>query len=382
MLVGSAEEDLGRALFARVVRGELQRRLPKATVRCFAGDPYAHPHGLDGGEPLEPLQSWSGERASAFADQLDCAVVAEGDDRSARFSMEVGIRNVEVIPDPVQLVARHVSAEVREKRLAYLRLMEWYPEVGNALVVQGDDGITGSASGLAKAIAALVQERPATSVVVAELSSSRGSSAFAEALEEALREALQRQPYRLPSEVEVEDVIAAVAAAGGFIGTSVYAGRVAMAHGRPFVLLDFDERFDRYALEWETGGVLVAENVETVDQAFERAEPPVGPPVLPSRLEELDRHFDRVAEIAAGAARRRGGVGIASGSEVEARLAALRTAHEVLGRRAVVDRVRSAELVASARARIADLEEQLRSIRSKRLYRLYRRVRRWVRFRR
>ena len=159
---------------------------------------------------------------------------------------------------------------------------------------------------------------------------------------------------------------------------TLFAALVAMAYGRPFVVLDLDGSGARPSLG-QTGIVVgVADDVDAVADLLAPSNQAAGRPDLTPLHGELDRRFDRIARIAVEARTRRGAERSKDGFEVEADVAALRTANEVLTRRAAIDRVRYAEIVAEGRARIADLEGQLRSIRSKRLYQMYKRAQRWL----
>jgi hypothetical protein len=68
-------ECLGAALYPRVVRSELARRLPDALVRAYAPLGHLRPTRFDGGEPAEPLGAFVDERRRALAAELDCVVV-------------------------------------------------------------------------------------------------------------------------------------------------------------------------------------------------------------------------------------------------------------------------------------------------------------------
>lgn len=396
IVVACGEDDLGKALFARIVRMEIQRRMPGSVVRCFGLERYAQPQGLDGGEPLEPMGTWSPERTEELADEFDCVIVGGGDldEVSRRRLEEAGLdRKIEVIPDPAPLAARHFDREVSEKRLEYLRLMRWYPPRGRrALVVQaeGDAALLGAA--LTGPIGRILKGRDDLSVVVAEIASSAGGEEFGRLLGESLPE----QVYRIPSEVEVEDWVAALSAAEGFIGTSHTAAVMAMAFRKPVVVLNLEGRFDPAALGWTGPGAALVGEVKEVADAFEQAEGAVAEgaadegPLEPLR-ERLDRHLDRVAEIAREAWVRRGRGEEQDRPDFEGEAALLRTAHDVLSRRLAAerslfaDRAASWPEVARLEAEVSRLDEELRSLKSRRLYRysapllsLYGRLRRWL----
>jgi polysaccharide pyruvyl transferase len=443
--VAAGGDDLGRALFSRIVRGEIQRRLPAAAIRSFGLEPYAQPQGLDGGEPLESLGSWIAERAEGSGEQLDCMIVGGGDlvsgplietlareletkcpliwlgvglpvdptpeeaallrsifdgspyasvkDEVSKRRLEAAgvAREIEVAPDPAVLAARHFDREVLEKRLEYLRLMGWYPARGGPLVVQGDGGAARFATALAGPIARILKARGDPSVVVADISSSEGGEEFAGALIESLPES----SYRIPSEVEVEDWIAAIASASGFIGTSSHGAMVAMTYGKPAVILDLDGRFDPSGLGVMGVGAPIVGEAKEVGESFEQAETAATEMMLDPLGEQLDRHLNHLAEIAREAGIRGGRVEQEELLAFESEAALLRTAHEVLSRRLVAERSLFADLasswpeVARLEAEVARLDRDLRSLMSRRLYRysvpllsLYGRLRRWLRIQR
>lgn len=442
VLVAAGGDGLGRALFARVVRRELHRRLPASSIRCFGLDPPPHPEGLDGGEPLEPLGPWGPGRAEELADQLDCVIVGGGDlaappligglgadlesrcpvmwmgvglsvdpapedaalvrsafqrspsvsvrDEASRRRLEAaGVdRKLEVIPHPGLLAARHFDREVLDKRLEYLRLMGWYPVAGQALVVQGDGAIGRLAPELAEAIAGILDRRGDLSVVVADVPSPGPFGDFAS----ALREAMSERSYRIPPEVEVEDWIAAIVAASGFIGTSADGYAVATAFGRPAVLLDRDGRFDPVGIELTGIGSVLAEKAEAVAESFERSEATAGRGALEPLWERLGQELDRVAGIAREAGVLRGKTDHSDRPDPETETALLRTAHDALSRRLAVERAIFADVAASFRPdvdrlekEVARLERQLQTMRSRRIFRyttpllsLYGTLRRWL----
>lgn len=156
-------DHLEAALVGRVLRAELRRRLPDVEIRFYAPYGWERPSRLDGGEPAEPLGEWSFSRAAEVAERIDLAIVipvdseasADGDPR--RRWLEPGALDeadlaVEYVPaDPhLGLLARELIAQpVLEKRLAFMRLMGWWPapsvdvtirEVDNRLVVVSEGG--------------------------------------------------------------------------------------------------------------------------------------------------------------------------------------------------------------------------------------------------
>ena len=68
-------ESFGDLLLARILRGELRRRLPASEVTVFAPYGHEHPTRLDGGESPEPLGPWSADRVADLSTRLDCVIV-------------------------------------------------------------------------------------------------------------------------------------------------------------------------------------------------------------------------------------------------------------------------------------------------------------------
>ena len=69
----------GDALLPHILRRELTARLPDVAVRLAAPFGYRRPRPRDGGDPAEPLGSWSQREVAAAATGLDCLVVAGAD---------------------------------------------------------------------------------------------------------------------------------------------------------------------------------------------------------------------------------------------------------------------------------------------------------------
>src|SRR5207249_1515004 len=103
----------------------------------------------------------------------------------------------------------------------------------------------------------------------------------------------------------------------------------------------------------------LVENVEGVTEPFERMDATEVGPELATLREDLDRHLDRIAEIAVEAGVRRGRMEKAHGGDPEAMGSLVRTAHEVLSRRLAVERTLFADMAASDRAEVARLVEEV-----------------------
>lgn len=72
-------ENYGDMLFPRIVEEELGRRLPEAHIRVFAPVGYTGLNRFEEREPAESLGSWSPDRVSELAGELDCVVVGPGE---------------------------------------------------------------------------------------------------------------------------------------------------------------------------------------------------------------------------------------------------------------------------------------------------------------
>ena len=79
-LVGTFDVDnYGDHLFPRIAVRELTRRLPDATVDCYAPFGPLHPTRLRGGPLVRPLGPWIEQRLDEFASTYDAVVVGGGE---------------------------------------------------------------------------------------------------------------------------------------------------------------------------------------------------------------------------------------------------------------------------------------------------------------
>ncbi|MGH7426610.1 MAG: polysaccharide pyruvyl transferase family protein, partial [Candidatus Methylomirabilales bacterium] len=78
-------------------------------------------------------------------------------------------RTIEVVPDPALLAPRLYPASLLEKRLEYLRLMEWYPRRGGALVLQASKNLASQTTHLTAALRPLLEGRDDLSLVIARV---------------------------------------------------------------------------------------------------------------------------------------------------------------------------------------------------------------------
>lgn len=141
-------DDLEAAILGRVLRHQLGRRFPDTEVRFFAPYGWERPSRLDGGEPAEPLGEWSHQRAVDLGARLDLALVVPSPAEAPRDPrdrwLEPGGFDETVVPVEVVPVEPHLALLadellprfVFEKRLAYLRLVGAWPELGPVHVVE------------------------------------------------------------------------------------------------------------------------------------------------------------------------------------------------------------------------------------------------------
>jgi polysaccharide pyruvyl transferase WcaK-like protein len=430
-------ENYGDALFPRIGRAELARRLPEAEIRAFSPLGPGHPTRFDGGETPEALGRYGPDRIARLAEGLDCAIVGGGEiihdhdwelaqhygrpeeelralapsrffidglgpeleeecpvvwhavglpfdvpleqrgryrdalhprpyvsvrDEISRARLEeAGVeRPVAVVPDPAVLLPRLFPADLLDRRLRYLRAIGAYPVRGPALVVQGSRVLLQWLDDLAEAVDALAREL-AVPVALVQTGPTHGDGEFAEAL-----------TARLDAEVfpvvdaGVEDIAAAIAASAGFVGNSLHGNITAFAYGRPHVVLRThgESKLRGFARLIDAPDSL-ASRPQDVVPAF-RAGAALGDrrDVHARLVRAVDRHFDRLADVARHAALRRvrPDARPRSVEDLERQLAALARAFEARGRRLAVQRWRMADRLADADERARDERERLEAI--------------------
>lgn len=340
-------EDHGQALYACIVRSELARRLPAASIRIFA--PTDLPTRADRGEPAEALGPWSPGREAELAAQLDAVVIGgAGLVDAERFFVEApagvaarwhvtdpdeeaalrgaGVEGaIDLTAHPAVLAPRLFPAAVLAKRLEYLRLMGWYPHEGGALVVQGGDE-------QAPALLRVLDDDPGLALVVT------GDHTLAD---------LGRPVFRLPAALSVEDITAAISAAEGFIGPAPWGCMTALAYGTPSVLLRPGPGPDSL----------------TTALAHARKVAP-GTDVLNGLQAEVDAWLDRVAAGALAAARSRPAAAGTTRPALESELRAVRLAYRVRVERGNVERVLLADRAARADTELASLRSEVEQLRA------------------
>jgi hypothetical protein len=373
-VLGTFDTDLfDDALAPRVLRRELEARLPGAKIITFAPYGALRPTPRDGGEAAEPLGRWSPDRAAALTAGLDCVLVTCTDpfpdrDRLARsYGVDRAVLDeldlegwfiegpaqaaeercpvITFGSDPVVLAPRLFAPDLLTKRLEYLWLMGWYPRDGAAVVVEGDVGLLPIVPRLAAELSEYVASEPDLKVVLAEL----GSPGDAEFASELAAELPPECLYRLPDFAGIEDIAAAVANSAFVAGSSRRVGLVAQAYGRAWVALDpatcpTSEQFER----------------------ARRTEPT--PAAGPSLAARADAELDRIAEIAQTAAltHRQKETSMAETqrlSETEEVLGHLQVAHEARSRRLATERMVFANHLHKAEAEIGRLKDEVARLR-------------------
>src|SRR5919109_1252893 len=362
--------NYGDALFPRITRAELRRRLPEARIRHFAPLGREHPTRFDGGDPAETLGRYAPDRLGPELEE-ECPVVwhavglpfdippDEGrryrealagrpyvsvrDEISKERLETVGVGKAVVVPDPAVLLRRLFSPDLLDRRLRYLRAIGAFPVRGPALVVQGSRVMLDWVDGLARAIGDLAGELGAP-VVLLETGPTHGDGEFAAAFAPSLPPPV----YRV-SDVGIEDVAAAIAGSAGFVGNSLHGNITAWVYGRPHVILGMkgESKLRGFARLIGAEAALAGEP-QQVGGAF-RAAAEGGPDqeLVAEVQARVDRHFDRLAEVAATAARRRPPAEPPrSSADVDRHTAALRRAFEARGRRLAIQRWRMGDRVA------------------------------------
>lgn len=116
---------------------------------------------------------------------------------------------IDLVPDPVVLVAGLFSKDTIRRRLEYLRAVDSYPRADEPLVLQCDEAAT------PEYVSEVLRTHPGVPIVLAALGPDDADTELADAL--AARE---QRVYRLPAAVMIEDLVAAIAGARAFVGSS------------------------------------------------------------------------------------------------------------------------------------------------------------------
>ena len=312
----------------------------------------------------------AGQAASLRTAAARQAFISTRDEPSRQRLLAAGVEQpVVVTPDPVVLAPRLHPPELLAKRLAYLRLMGWYPDYGAPLVLEGGADLLPAVPALAKAVAGLLREHPELSVVVAPMGSA-GDGEFAAALLGALDRAPSapsargaRSAFGLPGIAGVEDRHAALQACGAFAGTSAQAALLAAAHGRPCIPLgpapgNPDAAAGKPAAAAADPGALAADIWRCLTGG------PV-PKAGTAGIERLGAALDRVAEIACSRGCGSAAAALpAAEAELTLELARLATAHEARSRRMATERMVFAGHLHQAEEEIGRLRQEVTRLRA------------------
>lgn len=276
-------DDVGQMLLARVVRRELQARLPGSSLRVWTtGATYGPGRFAEASaDPPMPLGSFDASRTDELAAAVDLLVLAgeltpehpflvagvgavhepdvptawhaarlsgEPDGRFAEMLAEaltrrayvsaadpptvdrlraLGDRQAVVVPGHALIADRLFRQDEPEERTSRLRAEGLLPEA-DMLVVQAADGVV-DVDAVAAQVAALCRDRGLMPVL---LGAAPGDELALEALAARLPDAC-----RVPASLAPEDVCAVVAWSAGTITTSTALADLATAYGRPAVAI-------------------------------------------------------------------------------------------------------------------------------------------------
>jgi polysaccharide pyruvyl transferase WcaK-like protein len=276
--------------FVEALGPELERRCP--AVWNAVGVSVA-PEGPGAPEAQRLRAALAGRRHVAVRDRYS-------KERLQRAGVD---RPIEVVPDSALLLDRILPAPALAARLERFRAAGCYP-TGPALVLQGCDLIVPHAARLARAVGEWLESdtsHPGLEPVIVVTGRCRGDAVFADALGPQLA---RRRVFRLPPEVGIDDLAAAIAGGGVFVGSSLHGAITALVYGRPFVLLNLagESKLDGFG-DLTGLGDRVVHHVEALASALDRAlAAPAPPGLLPDLQRRIDGHFDLIAEIALAAA--------------------------------------------------------------------------------
>jgi polysaccharide pyruvyl transferase WcaK-like protein len=205
---------------------------------------------------------------------------------------------VEVVPDSGLLVDRLLGDPERSAREARLRRDGALPPAGTgALVLQGCDLLVPHAADVAAALAPELADGSVEAVLL-ETGRCRRDGDYADALATALS-GQGIAARRVPPDAPLEDVVTVLAAAGAVVGSSLHAAITAVAHRRPFVVLNLggEAKLDGFADQagFEKHVIHRVDDLPSTLAAV-RTQPPEEAQVRALQA-AVDRHFDRVAAL-------------------------------------------------------------------------------------
>jgi hypothetical protein len=245
-------------------------------------------------------------------------------------------REIALVPDPAVLADRCFPAETLRKRLDYLRAVECYPPEERPLILQANTAVVSDIDSFARVVSEAAQRHPGLPIVLVSLKPGQGDAEFAEALAPRIDQAV----YRLPAEVTLDDLVAAIANARVFVGSSLAGYSTALAFGVPGALLNDDA--GELA---ETLATLLHGDAASATRGDRRL------------ADAADEHFDTVATIAEHSWSERLVQSPGSTAELGRELAEAERRHDALlraysarGERLVAERMRFAELLDATEA--------------------------------
>jgi hypothetical protein len=253
-------------------------------------------HGV--GVPWAPGEEEAGRLRAALAGR---PYVTVRDRHSARRLADAGVdRPVEVVPDSALLVNRMIPEAALSARLERLRAAGGYPPPGTpAVVLQGCDLLVPHLDDVVVAVERwrVAQAGGGGELLALETGRCRGDVLFADAVVGALG---GRRVWRLPTGATLEDMAAAVFGAGIFVGSSLHGAITALAYGRPFVLLNLygEAKLDGFGDLTGLTGRVVHRADEIPAALTEALADPAPAGLLESLQGRIDRHFDRLVELA------------------------------------------------------------------------------------
>jgi hypothetical protein len=251
-------------------------------------------------------------------------------------------QEVVLVPDPIVLIKRLIPAETLRKRLDYLRAVGGYPAEEHPLVLQGSAEIAGHVEQFARAL------NPAVPIVLAALAPVRGDAEFAD----ALASRIDGPAYRLSTEVTLEDLVAAIANARAFVGSSLHGYLTALAFGIPSVLVADGAQSALDAFGKPAVDVRHAPQFAETISALLRGEAAVDAGAVRALADAVDGHFDKLAAIAEESWSDRLALSDANAAELARALAEAERRHDALlrayvarGERLLMERLRVAEML-------------------------------------
>jgi hypothetical protein len=345
----------------RVLEIGLERRLPGCEVTAFS--PEGRLLALDGGRPAQALPG-SPEGLATLAAHFECVMALGGPETELETSLPT-VRADEPLPGDGEsgelpplplLLPGLLGPELLRRRTDFLRLVGWAWPPGRVLTVQGDATLLGAAGEIAAALLPLIESGTA-SVQLAASGGERGEERFAGALESALGGRCRR----IPEVAAVEDQVALVGGSTAYLGPPGLGLWAAVALGVPSAVPatsapgDLDRLLTELGISRPAPGELAAVLLTLLAGGAE-------PPRAGAALDRLERHLDGLAGLVLAAADRARPAseppGGATDLTTEARLEALRVAHQARGRQLFAERrAAQAALDATAAGLTASLAE-------------------------